>query len=238
MSTEWRNLVTCEHGGNQVPRAYRHLFPAGGGVLSSHRGWDPGALVLARALARRLDAPLFYATTSRLLIDLNRSPSHPALFSPYTRGLSPARRQAILERHYLPYRRAVEDHVRSQNHQGWAVLHLSAHSFTPRIKGEVRRTDLGLLYDPQRPRERIFCQALKRALAARLPGLSVRRNYPYRGTADGLTTWLRRHFGGNRYLGVEVELNQRIARVDPAAWRALRTGLCHAVADTLAEVNL
>ena len=238
MAVNWRLLVTCEHGGNRVPPAYRDLFPSGGGVLSSHRGWDPGALVLARALARGLNAPLVYAATSRLLVDLNRSPTHPDLFSPYTRGLSPARRQEILQDYYLPYRREVENFIRLQNRQGRAVLHLSAHSFTARLGGKTRRADLGLLYDPRRTREREFCRALKHAIETRLPGLSVRRNYPYRGTADGLTTWLRRRFGGNRYLGVEVELNQRIAGAEPAAWRGLRAGLCRAVGEAVAEINL
>jgi hypothetical protein len=38
----------------------------------------------------------------------------------------------------------------------------------------------------------------------------VRRNYPYRGNADGLTTALRRVHGADRYVGIEVELNQRL----------------------------
>jgi len=43
----------------------------------------------------------------------------------------------------------------------------------------------------------------------RVPGLRVRRNYPYRGAADGLTTHLRRQLGP-RYLGVELEINQAL----------------------------
>ena len=38
----------------------------------------------------------------------------------------------------------------------------------------------------------------------------VRRNYPYRGAADGLTTALRRLFKPKDYLGLEIEINQAL----------------------------
>lgn len=218
-------LLTCEHGGNRVPAAYRPLFPRAGGVLAGHRGWDPGARVLARALAAGLDAGLFVATTSRLLVDLNRSPGHPDLFSRYTRVLAPDRRQAILDRYYTPYREAVEAAVRAHCRAGRRVVHLSAHSFTPRLHGAERRADLGLLYDPRRAGERRFCRRLQLCLRGVLPDLRVRRNYPYRGRADGLTTWLRRRFNAESYLGIELELNQRIARGDARRWQPLRRDL-------------
>ena len=44
-------LVTCEHGGNDIPPRYAPLFRGRRALLASHRGYDPGALVTARALA-------------------------------------------------------------------------------------------------------------------------------------------------------------------------------------------
>ena len=70
-------LITCEHGGNRVPAPYRRLFRGRRALLDSHRGYDPGALVMARALAAAFTAPLVTSTVSRLLIDLNRSTGHP-----------------------------------------------------------------------------------------------------------------------------------------------------------------
>jgi predicted N-formylglutamate amidohydrolase len=69
-------LITCEHGGNSVPPRWRPLFRGHRALLDSHRGWDPGALPIARALAREMNAPLIYSTISRLLVELNRSPHH------------------------------------------------------------------------------------------------------------------------------------------------------------------
>ena len=225
MKTRVCIVVSCEHGGNRVPPVYRHLFPPGDRLLASHRGWDPGALVFARALARGLDARLFHATTTRLLIDLNRSPHHAALFSPYTRRLDDGEKQRIMARYYIPYRRALEAYIARHCRAGRTVLHLSAHTFCPRLGGTVRQADLGLLYDPRRRRERSLCRNLKQILQASRPGLKVRRNYPYRGAADGLTNWLRHCFKAQQYLGIELELNQRLTRAAPAQQRSLHRAI-------------
>ena len=62
-------IITCEHGGNEVPAEYGSLFAGHEALLPTHRGWDAGALMLAQQLATAFDAPLFAATTTRLLID-------------------------------------------------------------------------------------------------------------------------------------------------------------------------
>jgi predicted N-formylglutamate amidohydrolase len=78
-------VITCEHGGNRIPVPYRNLFHAHQALLDSHRGYDPGALIMARALATAFAAPLVASTVSRLLVDLNRSVGHPRLHSEATR---------------------------------------------------------------------------------------------------------------------------------------------------------
>ena len=82
-------VVTCEHGGNRIPPRYAKAFAAHQAVLDSHRGWDAGALTLAQQLAEALAAPLIVSRTSRLLVDLNRSEHHRALFSSISRASSP-----------------------------------------------------------------------------------------------------------------------------------------------------
>ena len=97
---------------------------------------------------------------------------------------------------------------------GGTVVHLSVHSFTPFLDGRERRTDLAFLYDPARAGERTLARRWVEELRTRIPERSIRRNHPYRGVSDGLTTWLRRATGSDRYLGVEVEVNQRWAGPD------------------------
>lgn len=105
------------------------------------------------------------------------------------------------------------------------AVHVSSHSFTPVLDGTVRRTDVGLLYDPSRPGEVALCARWKAALAALAPALVVRRNYPYQGKCDGLTAHLRRRFSPSSYVGVELEVNQRIVAAGGRRWRALVTAL-------------
>ena len=77
------------------------------------------------------------------------------------------------------------------------------------LAGVTRKADVALLYDPSRPAELRLVLAWARALAAALPTRVVRRNDPYRGYADGLTTAMRREQGPRSYLGIEIEINQR-----------------------------
>jgi len=89
-----------------------------------------------------------------------------------------------------------------------------------------------VLYDPRRRWERALAGRLVDGWRAACPGLRARRNAPYRGDADGLTTTLRRHWADRRYAGLELELNQSLATSRDAAWRRLRARL----ADVLLEV--
>jgi predicted N-formylglutamate amidohydrolase len=89
------------------------------------------------------------------------------------------------------------------------VLHLGIHSFTPVLDGVTRKPDVALLYDPARPAERRLARAWSSALAGTLPSRVVRRNDPYRGNTDGLATAMRRELGATRYIGIEIEVNQR-----------------------------
>jgi predicted N-formylglutamate amidohydrolase len=214
-----RLLVSCEHGGNRVPKEYAPLFAQAADVLATHRGYDLGALEIARAFGRKLGVTPFTATTTRLVVDLNRSPANRNVFSAYTRSLSPAQREAALAKHYRPYRAAVEDAVAAAVAAGDSVLHVSAHSFTPELRGEVRNCDVGFLFDPRRRGEVKFVQAWYAALHAAAPELVLRRNYPYRGVSDALVTHLRRRYGARGYVGMELEVNQK--HVGTARWRTL-----------------
>jgi predicted N-formylglutamate amidohydrolase len=218
-------LVTCEHGGNRIPAPYRLLFRGQRAQLASHRGHDPGALVMARALAGSFGAPLVASTVSRLLVDLNRSIGHPRLFSDATRRVPLALRSTIVDQHYVPYRTRVERLVAASVARRRRVVHVSSHSFTPVLDGKVRRADVGLLYDPRREGEVELCARWKQALAALAPAVRVRRNYPYAGKGDGLTAHLRRRFPASAYVGIELEVNQRIVHAGGRPWGELRRAL-------------
>lgn len=219
-------LITCEHGGNTIPAepaSLRPLFRAHKRLLSSHRGWDRGSLELARMFAHVHSAELHASTTSRLVVDLNRSPDHPSVLSAWTAALPSAERQRLFTLHHTPYRARVERSVARAIAQGRPVLHISVHSFTPVFKGHRRTTDIGLLFDPRRPGESLFIARWLPELKHSLPRLRIVRNSPYRGWTDGLVTHLRALHPDHLYTGIELEINQRFPRASAARWSKLQS---------------
>lgn len=201
-------VLTCEHGGKDIPKAYKKYF-VNSAHLETHCGYDLGALDLFNHLQPLANASM-YSTTSRLLVELNRSIFHKQLFSKYTKPLSQNKKGVIIEEHYLPYRISVEQEIFKLISTNNPVLHLSIHSFTPELNGRVRHCDIGLLYDSTIKKEQNFCKQFKSEILKQNPSLNVRYNYPYLGKADGFTTFLRKQFPKS-YLGIEVEVNQKFA---------------------------
>ncbi|UCC71496.1 MAG: N-formylglutamate amidohydrolase [Gemmatimonadota bacterium] len=210
-------IISCEHASNLLPARYGNLG-LGRRALESHIAWDRGARSIARHCARRLACSYHEGRYSRLLIDLNRSPHHAKLIPKVAFGvqvpgnteLSEAERRARIVEYYQPYRERLLDDLRRAIRSSGACLHFAVHTFAPRVGRSARRADIGVLYDPGRLREKQTAQAL--AAWYRRQGLSTRCNYPYRGTSDGITAFCRRHFTGDRYLGIEIEVNQRLLR--------------------------
>lgn len=202
-------ILTCEHAGNQVPKAYRHLFAGHEKLLQTHRGWDPGAIDIARYLSKQLREPLHLFTVTRLLVEGNRTWPGRNVFSEFSRGLPHNEKERILARYYHPFRNAVREEIVGAVSQGNEVLHLSVHTFTPVMDGVERSADIGILFDPARKRERGFASAWQQAFGLEAPEWRVRRNYPYRGSADGHTRALRKLFRDRDYAGIELEVNQR-----------------------------
>lgn len=218
-------LITCEHASNAVPVRWREPFADTTQVLESHRAWDPGALVLAGEFARLLDAPLFKGQVTRLLVDLNRRETGKGVLSDHSRQFDLEKRVALLNLYHRPYRVAVLDAVTDRIRAGRKLLHLSCHSFTPVLDGQTRTAEIGLLFDPRRKPENALCKAWRKAMAAALPKHRIKLNYPYKGTSDGMTTWLREQFPATRYAGIEIELNQSFAMQPAARWADVRQAL-------------
>ncbi len=230
---KWVVLITCEHGGHKVPAPFLHeMSKLQQKELLTHKGWDLGALGVARYLAKHLDVPLHSTQISRLLVDCNRSAHHPKCLGPAFRCLEAAEKNFILALYYWPHRNAIESQILSHIQQGRSVLHLAVHSFTPKLDGMVRNAEIGLLYDPSRPSEKTWANGLAREIQERLADLRLRRNYPYLGTSDGLTTWLRKHYDANEYAGIEIEVNQSLFKKSRAT-QGLQRALVQSVESLL-----
>jgi len=208
-------MISCEHASSDIPPDYQHLFQDAEHDLITHKAIDFGAKHLAEALKEAFKCPCVLAETSRLLIDFNRSLTNKHCFSDYTSGLEHAEKQSIIHTYYAPYRKAVEALIHEAVQKKQRVLHLSVHSFTPILDGVIRNADFGLLYDPIRTHEKHLAHAWKPHLVGDDAQYRVRMNYPYRGSSDGFTSALRKHYHPDEYVGIELELNQRLVMVHP-----------------------
>ncbi|TWU46999.1 N-formylglutamate amidohydrolase [Rubripirellula reticaptiva] len=228
-SPEW--LITCEHGGNLVPKPFQSHFatPGAARALNSHRGYDPGALEAATQFAKAQVAELISSETTRLLVDLNRSQDNPGLYSPFTSNLSASQRATLLDDWYYPYRKQVEGELRSRIQSAGCVVHLSIHTFTPRFKGTWRPIDVGFLFDPVRAGEAAFCQAWLSDVKRKHPRVRAVANQPYAGTDDGFTTALRQKFADSNYLGIEVEISHRFWKRSPQSQKNIVRALLETI---------
>ena len=220
-------ILTCEHASNRLPAAFKKAVPAD--VLNTHRAYDIGALAVFRKLVR-FAKPEFHCEGkfSRLFVDLNRTITNKSAFSEYYEALE-SRDKAAAEKaraqasaYWKEYRETIESFVASavgslpalsnvevsSPKRTAEIVHLGIHSFTPALHGKVRNADIGILYDPARPQERTYAQVIKDEIKRLYPAMNVRFNYPYKGSSDGLTTTLRKKFGP-RYVGIEIEINQK-----------------------------
>ncbi|HEX7005503.1 MAG TPA: N-formylglutamate amidohydrolase [Alphaproteobacteria bacterium] len=179
-------LLLCDHASNAVPRALDRLG-LDEAVLRLHVAWDIGAAEVARRLAARFDAPLALSGFSRLVIDCNRRPGHPASIPVVSDGIAiPGNRDldddAVERRRaacFRPYHEAVERLIAGFAARKVVPAVLSIHSFTPVFGGVPRPWHVGVLWnrDPRIP-ERLLA-----GLGAD-PRLVVGDNQPYDARDD------------------------------------------------------
>ena len=175
-------LLICEHASSHIPDEYAHLGLAPEDRLR-HIAWDIGAAALARRLSAQLDAPLFLAGYSRLLIDCNRPPGSPSSIPtrsedteiPGNQGLSGAEVAARTAAWFTPFQAAVTGLLDARVAAGRPGILIGVHSFTPVFRGVARPWQAGVLYAE--------AEALGARLIARLRAdgtLCVGDNEPYR----------------------------------------------------------
>lgn len=231
-------VLLCEHASHHIPDRYDGLGLAPQDRLS-HAAWDPGALGVARELARLQDAPLVASQVSRLVYDCNRPPEaasamparSEAIDVPGNRALSPdqrAEREAMVYRPFCDAVGAVLDGRRVS--QSPTAL-VTVHSFTPVFHGRTRAVEIGVLHDTD---ARLADAMLAQSHA--LPHRLVDRNQPY-GPADGVTHSLRLH-GINRTLpNVMIEIRNDLLATE-ADQAALAREVHQMLAPALAALGL
>ncbi|MCH8475382.1 MAG: N-formylglutamate amidohydrolase [Opitutales bacterium] len=203
-------LVTCEHASRWIPHAYRRFPGARICRRPENWQWDPGADALARLVAQTLRSEYFPGNLNRRLLDLDRSLTHETLFSKESENLEERRKATLLLQYYYPFRHQVRSQIEQHLTDQKKVVHLSIHTFHPRLKGQVKKTDIGIHFDPFRRMEKKTTELWLEKLKKYHPHLHFRGNSPYLGTKDGHVPLLRRIYGPENYLGFEILINQRL----------------------------
>lgn len=231
-------ILVCEHATNFIPDEYAGLG-LGEEALLSHVAWDPGALAVALALSKELDAPLVAPAVSRLVYDCNRPLESESVmpekseiyYIPGNTGLSSDQRQARSMRFYQPYRHALESLVETSLKNGRHPAIITIHSFTPVFHGQERDLDLGILHD------------LDGRLAAQLidvinydDDLTARLNAPY-SSDDGVTYTLSQHASPRRLLSAMIEIRNDLV-ADQEAQTAMAKRLASHISKAMSALQV
>ncbi len=221
-------VIICDHASNFIPEQFGALG-LGKRELESHIAWDPGALPVARRLAKALDATLVESRLSRLLIDCNRPLDAPDLICPVSEttavpgnaDLSLEARQDRVALSWQPFHEAVEQLVKDRLLQDRETRLVSIHSFTPVYKGVERPWHIGILHDEDRSIADPLIAALKSS-----GGIVVGDNEPY-SPADRVYFTLERH-GRSRGLScamIEIRNDELGDEAGQRKWADLLTGI-------------
>lgn len=231
-------VLTCEHGGREVPRSLGDLGIAPA-EMDRHIAYDIGAAELALAISERLDAPLVLQSYSRLVIDCNRPLHAPDCIPhvsdgthiPANHDLTQADRGARYDAIHEPFHDVVADLI-DRRGAGAAML-LAVHSFTPVLAGAPRRCHAGLLFNRD-PRASHLMMA---ALEAAETGLTIAFNEPY--SVDDLTDYTIPFHGERRGIphGLVEIRNDQLADADGHhRWADLiANAVSHAVANLFSD---
>ncbi|MFJ6321555.1 MULTISPECIES: N-formylglutamate amidohydrolase [unclassified Rhizobium] len=174
-------LLLCEHASNRIPRALGDLgLPEN--ERRRHIAWDIGVSALAQYLSQTLDAPLFMANYSRLVIDCNRPLGAPTAIPeisetttvPGNLDLSAAEKANRVDSLFKPFADAISRRLDLRQAEGKRTLVVGIHSFTPVYFGNPRPWQAGILYRDAEP----FARSLIRSLSAD-PDLTIGDNEPY-----------------------------------------------------------
>ncbi len=201
-------VLSCEHATCSVPEWHRERFKGSEEVLTSHLGWDPGALNLGQAFAMKFHTPLTHGEVTRLLIDLDLAPDNPQRFSKFVGDLSEDQLTRMHDRHHGSYLDALRQRIDSGIEVSPPVVHLSVHTFSPESELSPPNTDIGVLCDSGRAQEMVLSNAWVVDMRTGAPDLAITENPPLRGGAAELLHLLRHEYDPDSYLALRLEVSQ------------------------------
>ncbi len=201
-------VFICDHASNRIPAEFSGLGLSRRDRMR-HIAWDPGALDVAKALARHFHAPLVAGTVSRLVVDPNRAPDAADLIPvhsedtaiPGNAGIDAGERARRIAAYHAPFHDAISALIDARAARGIESVLVCVHSFTPVYRQVARPWPIGLIPG----RRDGLSLALRDALAETEPDLAIGWNEPYAANAD-VTHTLDHHIDRQGRDGTMLEI--------------------------------
>jgi len=183
-------LIVCDHASNRIPVALGTL-----GLSKKdrekHIAWDPGTENIGRYLSKQLDAPAYFATFSRIVVDVNRGANSPECMRevydhipvPGNMNLSRAQKKQRIDEIFTPYHKNLAAQVQRFLKKKRIPMIISVHSFTPEMDGYRRPWHIGILWNKEDDIARQLVDNLRR----QNPTLIIGENEPYSLKAENLS---------------------------------------------------
>jgi len=233
-----KTVFTCEHGGNQIPDAYKEIFKGFEHVLTTFKAYDIGAMSLFKDLLEETGNYSNYFPYCRLLVDVDKSLDNPDLFSQAMIRAPEAARQKVLKDFYKPWRKDVEQNIAllmKDNH----VIHCSVHTFPNTVNEELRKLDVAVLYDENRASDKFFAEHFLNLLSNENPRMQIEANYDIPGGKEGFVSQLRAKRGfAKNYTGIQLEVSQSFPLGKSDKWIDVRRSIVNCYKASLKEFKL
>lgn len=214
-------IPTCESAVCSIPEWHRAGLKESEEVITSSKGWSPGALNLAQGLASRLQSPLLHGEMSRLIIDLSKHPEDKDRWSSLSMGFTPDQRQRLDDRQKKQYLDTLVQRAEDALRRKDEVIHLSVDT-----RPDMEDTWITFSYDTRRSSEADWARQWSAAIRDSLPEAVIREE----GTPTrSLAGYLRTRFP-TRFSSVRITANQS-AFLDgnPIKWLELKKALIETV---------
>ncbi len=217
------HLITCSYATCAIPEAQREIFRGQEELLTSEKGWEPGALNLAQGLAMKLSSPLIHGEVSRLLIDLEMTGEE--RWSEFTKKIPQPARSRVTDRIVNKFEHQIENRLVEDLRRNDSIIHFLIHT-APIEDGKII-----FEHGPSKP-----SAPLAKAIIAKLPMDEILTELRATDPRSALINWVGSLTPPNCYHPLRIVVSQSFfLNSTPMRWDTLKKALITATsAATLA----
>lgn len=119
-------LFSCSYATCTVPEAQKEIFKGSSEIVTSPKGWDPGALNLAQGFAMHYRTPLVHSEVTRLIIDVEQTGD--AQWSKYSNKIPESSRARMSERIAGSFQNLLMSRIADDLQRHETCVHLMIHT--------------------------------------------------------------------------------------------------------------